>query len=164
MNKTEILDKADKLISQAEKLIPKTFETDLPPTKLIPHVPDWHSFEHEIWRLGEELRQLIKTNLTIRKEDELFRRILKVCTNKNAKRGRQSFIMLLGAKQFSRFAADLITQVDDKFVDGQVICTIQKMHVAGFDSEVKPFIEHKHAWIRNAAKKYLTQKNETFEQ
>jgi hypothetical protein len=26
----------------------------------------------------------------------------------------------------------------------------------------EPFTENKHAWIRNAAKKYLTQKNETF--
>ena len=157
MNKTEVLQKAEKLIEQAEKLIPKTLEPDLPATKLIPNVPEWYGFEYKIWKLGDDLRLLIKANPTLQKEDEIFQRILKVCTNRNAKRGRQSFIMLLGAKRFSIFATDLITQIDDENVDGHVISTIQKMHAAGFENQVKPFIEHEHAWIRNAAKKYLAQ-------
>ncbi len=159
-DRVEILDKADKLISQAEKLIPKILEPDLPPAKLNPDVPDWHDFEHKIWRFGNDLRLLIKENPTLKKEDGLFQRILKICTNRNAKRGRQSFMMLFESKQYSKFAAELITQLDDEFVDGHVICAIQKMHAAGFDCEIKPFTEHKHAWIRNAAKKYLSQKND----
>lgn len=158
-DRAAILDKTDKLISRVEKLIPKVPEPDLPPIKLNPYIPDWHAFEHEIWRLGDDLRLLIKENQALKRDDKLFQQILRICTNRNAKRGRQSFIMLLGSKQFSRFAANLITQLDDEFVEGYVIATIQKMHAAGFESEIKPFTEHKHAWIRNAAKKYLTQKN-----
>ncbi len=158
-DKAGALGKADKLISQAEKLIPKTLEPNLPPTELI---PDWHDFEHKIWRLGEELRQLIKENPTLvetGRDPSLLQRIVKICINRNAKRGRQSFIMIFELKQFSKFATDLATQLDDEFVNGHVVRAIQKMHVAGFDSEIKPFADHKHAWIRNAAKKYLTQKN-----
>ncbi|MDR2905897.1 MAG: hypothetical protein LBU73_08085 [Helicobacteraceae bacterium] len=160
INTAEILDKANKLVSRAEKLIPKILEPNLPPTELLPDVPDWHDFERKIWRLGDEIRQLIKENPTLRKENEFFQRILKISTNRNAKRGRQSFIMLFATKHLSGYAKELTTQLDDEFVNGHIICAIQKMHAAEFDSEVKPFAEHKHVWIRNAAKKYLTQKNE----
>jgi len=164
-DKLDILDKAEKLISGAETLIPKILEPDLSPAKIsdkdISGNPAWHDFEHKIWSTGEELRALIQKNPTLRKDAKLFQRILNIAKNRNAKRGRQSFIMLLASKQFSNFAADLVTQLDDKFVDGQVICAIQKMRVSGFENEIKPFTENEHAWIRNAAKKYLTQKNET---
>ena len=164
-DRLDILDKAEKLISQAETLIPKILEPDLPPAKIsdkdISGNPAWHDFEHKIWSTGEELRALIQKNPALRKDAKLFQRILNIAKNRNAKRGRQSFIMLLASKQFSNFAADLVTQLDDKFVDGQVICAIQKMRVSGFENEIKPFTENEHAWIRNAAKKYLTQKNET---
>ena len=161
--KREILDKADKLLSQVEKLIPNTLEPDLPSSNF-PDIPDWHDFEHKIWKCGEELRKLIKESPKLQKEDALFQRILKISINRNAKRGRQSFIMLFDRKHFSNFAKHLATQLDDEFVNGHVICAIQKMHVAGFESEIKSFIESKYTWIRNAAKKYLTQKNETVEQ
>ena len=161
IGRAEILDKADKLLLQAERLIPNTLEPDLPPTNLAPNVPAWYDFEHKIWALGEELRQLIKANPKLQKEDEVFQRILKISINRNAKRGRQSFIMLFERKHLSNFAKYLVTQLDDEFVVLHVISTIQKMHVAGFESEIKPFTESKYAGIRNAAKKYLTQKNET---
>ena len=167
MNKTiykaEILDKAEKLVLRAEKLIPKILEPNLLPMNLFPDVPEWHDFEHKIWRLGEDLRELIKINPMLRKEDKLLQRILKISINRNAKRGRQSFIMLFDRKDLSNFAKYLVSELDDEFVNGQVIITIQKMHAAGFESEVKPFTEHKHAWIRNAAKKYLIQNNEIVE-
>ena len=161
IEKTEILDRTNKLLSRAEELIPNTLQPDLPPTSLLPNVPDWHNFERKIWELGEELRQLIKTNPTLRKEQALFQRILKVSVNRNAKRGRQSFVILFDRKSLSNFAKYLVTQLDDEFVSGHVISSIQKMHVAGFEREVQPFTEHKHTWIRNAAKKYFAQKNET---
>ena len=157
IDKAEILDKADKLVSRAEKLIPKNLEPDLPPTELLPEVPAWHDFESKIWQCGEDIRQLIETNPALRKDDKLFQRILKISINQNAKRGRQSFIMLFDSKHLSNFAKCLITQLDDEFVNGQVIKSIQKMQVAGFENEIKPFTEHKHAWIRNTAKKYLKQ-------
>lgn len=154
--KQEVLEIADNLLSRAEKIIPKTLEPDLPPTELFPDVPDWHDFEHKIWRLGAELRQLVQANPALRKEDELYRRILKISMNRNAKRGRQAFIMLFDSKQLSKFAPDLIMQIDDKFVEGHIVKAIQKMPAIGFNNEIKPFAEHKTAWIRNVAKKYLT--------
>ena len=95
----DILDKAEKLISLAETLIPKILEPDLPPAKIsgkdISQNPAWHDFEHKIWSTGEELRALIQINPILRKDVKLFQRIFIIAKNRNAKRGRQSFIILL---------------------------------------------------------------------
>ncbi len=155
--KQKILDIANRLLSRAEKIIPKTLEPDLAPMELFPDVPDWHDFEHKIWSLGADLWVLVRANPKLRKDDELYRRILKIATNRNAKRGRQAFIMLFESKQLSRFAPDLMTQIDDKFVNGHIVKAVLKMHAPGYVNEIKPFAEHNNAWIRNVAKKYLEQ-------
>lgn len=146
-----------KKIKRAQGLIPKQLEPDLPPTQLLPDVAEWHSYEHEIWKLGAEIRQLIATCPSLRNDEELNTKIVSICLNPNTKRGRQSFIMLLGYKQHSNFAPDLIAQVTDGHVTGHILDTISKMKISGYSHIMRQYTDHETTWIKNVAKRYLTQ-------
>lgn len=151
MEKAKILS----LINETIDLCPLELEKDLKPIDEFPDVTDWHSFEDRIWEIGEEIRQIIHSKKSLRNDEEINNAILNICLNNRAKRGRQSFILLLGYKKLSHFAPKLIKIVDDKFVTGQVIDTICKMQVKGFEKEIEPFTRTKDQWIRKIALKYL---------
>ena len=87
----------DKLLKEAEEKIPDTELPDLPYLKEAPDVHDWYTFEHEIWDIGEEIRQLTVQNKKKFNEEQIGR-IIGICLDKRVKRGRQSFVMLLGKK------------------------------------------------------------------
>ena len=145
------------LINKAEELTPQVFEDNLPSKKDLLGEPEWHFYEHEIWKLGEEIRQILLSNKPLKKDNELIERIIKICTNRNSKRGRQSFIMLLWSKDYSKYADKLISQLNDRFVYGHVIESLNKMKVEGFSKIIKPYCEDKVTWIRNQAIKYINQ-------
>src|SRR5437868_6114333 len=88
--KQKILD----IVSEAKKLTPSLLESNLPDFEK--GIPAWHDYEHKIWQLGERIRQILLQNKKLRKDSDIQRGILSICVNKNSKRGRQSFIMLLG--------------------------------------------------------------------
>jgi hypothetical protein len=142
------------LIKKAESLTPQKMEKDLEPLDGFPDVPNWHKYESDIWEIGEEIRQIIVTKKSLRKDTEINDLIMKFCLNKNSKRGRQSFILLLGYKHLSKYAPQLINMINDKFVDGQIIDTVYKMQALGFEEEIRPFKTDKQTWIRNLATKY----------
>tara|TARA_R110002049_G_scaffold24461_1_gene86719 strand:+ start:122 stop:592 length:471 start_codon:yes stop_codon:yes gene_type:complete len=143
------------LIKKAENLIPLKMEKDLKPLNGIPNIPDWHNYETNIWRIGEEIRQIIAANKVLRKDAEINNLILNICLNKNSKRGRQSFILLLGYKHLSEHSRELIKMINDNSVDGHIIDTIYKMQSAEFVKEIRPFKTNQQAWIRKIASKYL---------
>ena len=59
MSNRELFDSEfDDLIRKVEEKIPETNLPDLPYMKEAPDVHDWYMFEHEIWAIGEEIRQL----------------------------------------------------------------------------------------------------------
>ncbi len=89
------------LLLLAERLVPEKNFPDLPCMELAPTVHEWYDFEHELWEIGEEIRQLV---LSERKElnAEQADRVCKICADSRAKRGRQSFVMLLGEKAVCR--------------------------------------------------------------
>ncbi|WKX75880.1 hypothetical protein [Zobellia laminariae] len=151
MEKVKIIE----LIKKAENLTPKKLERDLEPLDGFPDVPNWHKYESEIWEIGEEIRQIINTKKSLRKDSELTDLIMKFCLNKNSKRGRQSFILLLGYKHLSKYATQLIEMLNDKFVKGQIIDTVYKMQAEGFQKEIGAFMMDKHTWIRKLATKYV---------
>ena len=82
-------------------------------------------------------------------------RIVKICLDKRAKRGRQSFVMLLGKKMFSEYAEQIASLLNDDDVDGQVIDTLYKMQAGQYVNLITPFAEHKITWIKNEAKRYI---------
>ena len=122
--------------------------------KEVPDVHDWYMFEHELWAVGEEIRQL---TLKYKKKFDKSQldRIVNICLDKRAKRGRQSFVMLLGRKQYAGYADKIVTILEDEDVEGHVINTLYKMQAGQYVELMKPFLNHKRTWIRNEAKRFI---------
>lgn len=140
----------DRLLSKAEALIPEENLSDLPFMELAPDVHDWYMFEHELWEVGEDIRQFLLENKNKLNVSQI-ERIVKICLDKRAKRGRQSFVMLLG----SEYAEQIASLIYDYDVDGQVIDTLYKMGATGYSDLIEPFLTHNRTWIRNEAKRYI---------
>lgn len=147
------------LTANAIGLIPATLPANLPEIDGIAGVPNWHDYEKEVWALGEQVRQTLIKHKALRGNAELLDLFLQVCINRNAKRGRQSFIMLFEHKHCMQYAPQLITQINDDFVCGHVLKALNKMQVDGYAPVIENYREHKIAWIRNEAKKYLATRN-----
>ena len=151
MEKEEII----KLINKANTLTPEKLEKKLNPIKGFPNVPDWHEYERDIWTIGEEIRQIINSKKTLRKDQEINDLIMEFCLNKNSKRGRQPFVLLMGYKNLSEYAPKLIRMINDKSISGQIIDTLYKMQAKGYEKEIEPFTRNKTTWIRKIAIKYI---------
>ncbi len=135
--------------------IPDARPNDLPPTKPNPGVPDWHGFEHELWRLGEEVRQLINQKTSLRGDRELYSSFLEIARNRACMRGRQSWILLFAYKPCGEWAEDVAALLPDSDIDGHVISALYKMKSSGFSEQVAPFQESKTTWIRKEAMRYV---------
>ena len=61
MKRDEFDSQLNSLLLSAEKLIPEKDLPDLPYMELAPTVHDWYDFEHEVWEISENIRQLILT-------------------------------------------------------------------------------------------------------
>ncbi|MBN7811805.1 hypothetical protein J0A68_12680 [Algoriphagus sp. H41] len=145
------------LFNETEKLIPKDNVPNLDPIDGFPDISQWHSFENDIWKKGETIRQLLKEHKTLSHDKNIIENILSICLNRNAKRGRQSFIMLLWSKNYAEYADKLVSQIDDKFVYGHIIEGLNKMKSPYYLKQVRPFCSDKTTWIRKQAKKYIDQ-------
>ena len=144
----------DTLLTRAEALIPEENLPDLPYMDLAPDVHDWYEFEHKLWEIGEEIRQFISENKNKLNKNQIDR-IVSICLDKKAKRGRQSFVMLLGKKIYNSYAGMIVTVLNDDDVDGQVIDTLYKMGAKEYVEQIEPFLTHNRTWIRNEAKRYV---------
>jgi hypothetical protein len=145
---------AIELVQTAEALLPGETLPDLPPAQFTSGEPDWYRFEHEIWRIGEQIRQLLNRNPRLRGDRKLLNAFLRIALDRRAKRGRQSFILLFAYKPCASFAGALIGETDDPGVCGHVIEAMLKMRAPGYVDRIAPFCDHRHAWIRNKAKQY----------
>ena len=148
-------EKIFQLINEAESLTPSALEKDLPSMEGFPDIPSWHDYESKIWKIGEEIRQIIINNKNLRKDDSINESILKFCLNRNAKRGRESFLMLLWYKHNKKYAPRLMPLINDQYVNGHLIEGLNKMQVSGYLKEVMPFTNHDKSWIKKQAKKYV---------
>jgi hypothetical protein len=150
-SKEEILAACEKALS----LAPREYPPTLPPSRELFGASDWYPFEHEAWHIGEKIRQAFVAKPSIRKDREIIQRVLQVALCRNLRRGRQSFIMLLGFVAAKPFADNLAPYLQDKDVAGHVLDTLLKMRVPEFATEVSPLLKADQTWIRNLAKKYL---------
>jgi len=148
-NKEKIL----QLIESAKSEIPTDLVKDLPVSELTGY-PQKHSFEYNIWGIGEKIRPLLIEEPKLRSNIEIQKGILSICMDKRAKKGRESFVMLMGSVKFAKYASEIASLVNDSDVSGHAINTLVKMKQPGFFQEVAPHKESKIAWVRNAAKKY----------
>ncbi len=106
--------------------IPDTRPNDLPP-KQFPGVPEMYGFEHELWRLGEEVRQVINQKTSLRRNRELYSSFLEIARNRAGMRGRQSWILLFAYKSCDAWAGEIAALLPDSDVDGHVISALYKM-------------------------------------
>ena len=146
--------KLNELLTESESMIPDENLPDLPFMETAPDVHDWYDFEHELWEKGEEIRQHILYGKK-KPNTEQVERIVSICMDKRAKRGRESFVMLLGKKCYVNYAEKIATLLNDSDVDGHAIDTLYKMGADDYGSQIKPFVNHNREWIRNKAKKYI---------
>ena len=142
------------LVSQTNSVIPEKLESNLKPLDGDPDIPAWHKFEIEVWNFGEDIRQILKQYKPLRKDTYLLDLFLAICLNRNSKRGRQSFLKLFEFKHCEIYAKQIITQIDDHFVEGHVIRCLNKMQAGGFSALIRKFTTHNVTWIRNDANKY----------
>jgi hypothetical protein len=140
----------------ALSLAPALYPPTLPPFKESLGAPDWYSFEHEAWGIGESVRRSFVQNPKFKKNQDVLNRMLEVACCRNLRRGRQSFIMALGFVAARLYAKTLSSFLNDPDVDGHVVYTLIKMKAPGFISEVEPLLQSDKTWIRNLAKKYLS--------
>lgn len=157
MDKKEARQSVMQLLSETEKLIPKTLDAGLAAFDNLQNIPTWDNYEFEIWKHGELIRNIFLKHKVLNKDPELLDRIVNICLNRNSKRGRQSFIMLLWNKDCQLYADKIISQLDDKFVYGHIIEGLNKMKASGYVGIVKPYCDDKITWIKNQAKKYVDQ-------
>lgn len=142
-------------IESAERVIPERILPDLPGQKDFPDVPEWHSFEHSVWSAGEQIRDIFKNHPKLKKAPEIQERILKICFRRQAKRGRQSFVLLLGSPYFSNHSDKISSLLEDDDVCGHVIDALLKMKASNYLKQIEPLTSHKVIWMRNQAKKYV---------
>lgn len=154
MDRLDFDNQLNTILSEAESLVPNEKLPNLPFMPEAPDVHDYYRFELDLWDKGEEIRQLIFDSKKKPNIDQI-KRILDICTNPLAKRGRQSFVMLLGKKCYAEYAPIIASFLSDEDIDGHVVDTLYKMGTPNYISQIQPFTKHKRTWIRNIAKKYI---------
>lgn len=154
MERVDFDKRLNKILSEAESLVPDENLPDLPFIPEAPDVHDWYKFEHDLWNKGEEIRQLILDSKR-KPNKEQIKQICNICINPCAKRGRQSFVMLLGKRCYYKYAPVIAPFLSDDDIDGHVLDTLYKMGTPDYVVQIQPLTEHKRTWIRNIAKKYV---------
>jgi hypothetical protein len=148
---------AEEIIAAAKdalRLSPAEFPGDQPLNK-ISGQPEWHSFEHGCWKLGEFIRQKLLKAPRLREDRRLVGAILDVIDQRNLRRGRQSFVMLLGSVKAAHVAPRIARWAGDPDIAGHVVDTLLKMRVPGYADVVRPHVSSKYTWIRRKAKTYM---------
>lgn len=154
MDKITFDDELNQILTKAETALSAISNAETP------DLYGWYPQEHTLWALGEEIRQL---SLQSRRPFDTAQanRILAICQNPQAGRGRQSFILLLGKSRYSCFSESILSLLHDRDVEGHVINTLTKMRVFQYADEIRPFLTHQQTWIRNEAKHYLQRMEKT---
>lgn len=143
------------LVEEATRLVPDGLLPPLPPTDIVPEAPAWHPHEHEIWRIGEEIRQLLQSIPKLRSDPDLQQAYVRIIGDRKAGRGRQSFFFLLEFKSCQPCASAVASELDDPDTTGHAISTLRKMRADGYVKEVREYADDPTTWVRNEARKYL---------
>lgn len=146
--------KINLLLENAERKIPTQDLPTLLPMEFLPNISKWHNFEHELWNIGEVIRQTIHKEQKNLNEEQADR-VCQICLNPKAKRGRQSFVMLLSRKRYFAYADRLVSLLRDVDVSGHVLDSLYKMRALQYQEEVKLLLNSEYTWISNLAKRYI---------
>lgn len=118
---------------------------------------DWLEFEHRMWTLGEDLRELFKKNKKWRGKNDLNDLIALVLLDSAFGKGRQTFALLLGNYGIGGEYDSVLGKVlSDNQVCGHAIKSLNKLKADGYCQPVLNILKEKHpTWIKKAAKKYI---------
>lgn len=135
----ELLDnKIDMLLDHAITLIPSKELPSLPKNQF--GDSQWHKYEHDIWAIGEEIRQILANNKAALSEGQV-EKIIYIIKAPFANRGRQSFVWLLGKRQYAHLAPRIINQIYDDTISLHIFDSIYKMRAMGYEKEILDFQE-----------------------
>lgn len=140
---------------RALSFAPLKYPSDLPSSEEFPGAPEWYSFEWKVWEIGENIRQQLQSHPKLKVDADILNKIVSVIQCGNLRRGRQSFVLLLGFKGASKYADEIGGFLNDPDVAGQALDSLLKMRVAGYAGRVEALLESEQAWIRRTAKTYL---------
>lgn len=115
----------------------------------------WYSFEYDIWRLGEDLRLLLKKKKSFKKSILIQNTIIDILKNDKYGKGRQTFALLIGELKCDLMKDDIKMLLNDKDVYGHLIISLRKLKIKGFEEKMKTIINSEKGWIKSEAKKYL---------
>lgn len=147
-SRSQVRDRIVELVAEAEAAIPNGQVPD-------PQPSEWHPFEHTIWARGELIRQEILKQKGLREDRGLQEAFGRVACNRMARRGRQSFVLLLGFKCCAAQAPGIAGQLDDPDVAGHAVDTLLKMRVPVYTRQIQPLTSAEAAWVRKKAKQYV---------
>ena len=126
--KTKILE----IIEKAQKAIPKVYKKDLTVSESRPNALGWYRFENLLSYYGRQIHQLLNEHKKLRKDKYISNILLSIALNKNAKKGRQYFIIFFGYTEYSQYAGFLVKPIKDDFLRGHIINTQYDMRAKGF--------------------------------
>jgi hypothetical protein len=136
-------------------LAPIELPPDLPASKIFTDAPEWYGFEHSAWRIGANIQQSFQANPKLKKDVAVIQAILGVIQVRNLRRGRESFVMLLGFTGAAKHAPLLAEFLHDPDISGHVLNALLKMRVSGYAPQVANFLNHNRVWIRQLAQRYI---------
>ena len=148
--KSEILNILDKVKS----IVPKNYPEDQEVSKTSGQ-PEWYGFEHETWSAGEQIRALLKDTPKLKKDSGIQTGITEIMNFKNLRRGRQSFVMLLGNISCKKHHQAIAGKLEDPDINGHILSTLYKMKVYDYQKEALKLTNSKFPWVRKLAKKYI---------
>lgn len=115
----------------------------------------WHEYESIIWALGEQMRQLMKTQPRLRLEASIWQSIEALCMDTRLGKGRESFTMLLGHYGGPQRVPVLKALLADSEVQGHALYALRLLGSPEGIEAAEGLLASDRAWIRGEAKKYL---------
>ena len=112
-------------------------------------------FEDVIWALGEGFRHVLKRSPKLRQHPTLFKHIGALCLDTNNRKGRESFMMLLGQYGGPNQVPMLVSLLADPEVEGHALLGLRSLKAPGGREAAKRLLSDGNAWKRTEAKKYL---------
>lgn len=140
-------------------LAPESFPPDLPPSEFSIRIgsdaPERYPFEGAVWAMGEDLRHYLLQHPKLKRDPDVQRAITEVVRCRNLRRGRESFVMLLGYTAAQAWAPLMVECLADDDISGHALDTLVKMRVPGYATQVEHLLTSQYTWVRNLARKYV---------
>jgi len=119
--------------------------------------PDWLEYESLLWELSEIVRNWMKAKRIGRGRNDVLDMVAQLVLERQYKKGRQNFVLVLAERGGGAYGTAFAQMLDDPDVAGHAVKALVKSRTPGYVMSVeKLLLEARAAWVRSAAKKYLS--------